>query len=98
MSAGFFDAKGIIRHEFVPEKEIVNGKFYEEVIKRLIAGVHRVMTEFQENGSWYLLHGNGPALSSVVVSEFLEKRRIPVLSRPPFSPDLAPVDFFYSLN
>jgi hypothetical protein len=32
----FFYAKGIIHHEFVPQKQIVNGKFYKEVIKRLI--------------------------------------------------------------
>jgi hypothetical protein len=37
--------------EFVPEKQTVNGKFYEEVIKRLIARVHRIRPEFQESGS-----------------------------------------------
>jgi hypothetical protein len=30
----FFYAKGIIHHEFVPEKQAVNGKCYKEVIKR----------------------------------------------------------------
>jgi hypothetical protein len=34
-----FDAKGIIHHEFVPQKQTVNGKFYKEVIKGLIARV-----------------------------------------------------------
>jgi hypothetical protein len=33
----FFHAKGIIHHKFVPEKQTVNGKFYKEVINRLIA-------------------------------------------------------------
>jgi hypothetical protein len=33
----FFDAKSIIFHEFVLKKQTVNGKFYEEAIKRLIA-------------------------------------------------------------
>lgn len=47
----FFYAKGIIHHEFVPEKQTVNGKFYKEVIKRLIARVHRIRLEFQESGS-----------------------------------------------
>jgi hypothetical protein len=37
MLTAFFNAKGIIHHEFVPEKQTVNSKFYEEVIKRLIA-------------------------------------------------------------
>jgi hypothetical protein len=34
-----FDAKGIIHHESVPEKQTVNGKFYKEVIKRWITHV-----------------------------------------------------------
>jgi hypothetical protein len=40
----------------VSEKQSVNFKLYKEVIKRLIARVHRFRPEFQENGSWYLLH------------------------------------------
>jgi hypothetical protein len=39
MLTAFFDAKGIIPHKFVLEKQTVNGKFYEEVIMRLIIRV-----------------------------------------------------------
>jgi hypothetical protein len=46
MLTAFFDAKRIIHHGFVPEKQTVNSKFYKEVIKRLIAQVHRVRPEF----------------------------------------------------
>jgi transposase len=88
--------KGFIHHEFVQEKQTVNGRFYKEVIKGLIARVHRVRPEFQENGSWYLLHDNAPTHSLGVVSEFLAKRGIPVLSHPHYSPDLSPADFFIS--
>jgi hypothetical protein len=57
----FFYAKSIIHHEFVPEKQNVNGKLSKEVIKGLIFRVHSVRAEFQESGSWYLLHDNAPA-------------------------------------
>jgi hypothetical protein len=80
--------------EFVPEKQTVNGKFYKEVITRLIARVHRIRPEFQESGSWYLLQDNERVHSLGIVSEFLVKRGIPVLSLPPYSPDLLPADFF----
>jgi hypothetical protein len=73
MLIAFFFAKGIIRHEFLPEKQTVNGKFYKEMIERLIVRVHRVMPEFQESGSWYLLHDSAPAHSSGVVSEFMAR-------------------------
>jgi hypothetical protein len=55
----FFYAKGIIHQESVPAKQAVNDKFYEDVIKRLIA----LGLEFQERVPWYHLHGNAPTHS-----------------------------------
>jgi hypothetical protein len=75
----------------MPEKQTVNGKFYKEVINGSIARVHRVRPEFQESWSWYLLH-NALAHSSDTC-EFLAKRGIPVLSHPPYSPNLGPAIF-----
>jgi hypothetical protein len=37
MLTAFFYNKGIIHHEFVPEKQTVNGQFYKAEIKRFIA-------------------------------------------------------------
>jgi hypothetical protein len=56
--------------------------------------VHHVRPEFQESGSCYFLHDNALAHSSGVVSEFLAKEGIPVLSHPPSSPDLDLADLF----
>jgi hypothetical protein len=78
----------------VSEKQTVSGKFYKEVIKRLIAQVHCVRPEFQEGGSWYLLLNNARVHSSGVVSEFLAKQGIPVLSHLPYSPDLVLAGYF----
>jgi hypothetical protein len=64
------------------------------VIKRLVARIQCVRPEFQESGSWYLLHDNAPAHSSGTDSEFSAKGGIPVLSHQPYSPDLATDDFF----
>jgi hypothetical protein len=62
---------------YVLEKQIVKDKFYKEVIKRLIARVHRIRPEFRESESWYLLHDDAAAHSSGVVSDLLAKRGIP---------------------
>jgi hypothetical protein len=56
-----FDAERITHHEFVLEKQTVNGKIYKEVIKSLHARVHCVRPGFQESESCYLLHDNAPA-------------------------------------
>jgi hypothetical protein len=63
-------------------------------MKRLVPPVHCVRPEFQESESWYLLYDNAPAHSSGVVSEFMAKRGIPVLSHPHYSLDLAPAGHF----
>ena len=41
-----------------------------------------------------LLHDNAPAHYAIRVREFLAQRGAPVLNQPPYSPDLAPADFF----
>jgi hypothetical protein len=69
----FFDAEGIIHAKFVKEKQTVIGKYYKEVIKRLITRVRHLRPEFQESVSCYLLHDNAQVHSSCVVSEFLVK-------------------------
>jgi putative component of toxin-antitoxin plasmid stabilization module len=73
----FLDAKGIIRQEFVSEIRIINGKFYKNVIKKLIARVHRVRPQFQESGSRYLLHDSAPVHSSAVFSEIFGETKDP---------------------
>jgi hypothetical protein len=58
MLTAFLDAKGVIHHEFVPQKQTVNGRLYKKLIERMITRVHLFRPEFQEIGSWYLLHYN----------------------------------------
>ncbi|KAG5337990.1 MOS1T transposase, partial [Acromyrmex heyeri] len=45
-------------------------------------------------GRWILHHDNAPAHTSLVVREFLARSSIIVTEHPPYSPDLAPCDFF----
>jgi len=43
---------------------------------------------------WMLHHDNVPAHTALSIREFLVKKNIPVLPHPPYSPDLAPCDFY----
>jgi hypothetical protein len=49
-----------------------------------------------KNGSWMLLHDSVLAHNALSFKTFLAKHKIPVLEHPPYSPDLAPCDFFIS--
>jgi histone-lysine N-methyltransferase SETMAR len=44
--------------------------------------------------SWVFLHDNAPAHRSVFVKDFLAKNNVTRLEHPPYSPDLAAVDFY----
>ena len=45
-------------------------------------------------GDWLLHHDNEPAHSSNFVQQFLSKHSIALLRQPPYSPDIAPCDFW----
>lgn len=70
----------------------VNKEFYCEVLKRLRNRVRRVRKEIRDN--WILHHDNASSHTTLIVSELLAKMGVATLSQPPYSPDLAPPDFF----
>ncbi|XP_043285125.1 histone-lysine N-methyltransferase SETMAR-like [Venturia canescens] len=94
MFISFFDSHGIIHSEFVPTGQTVNAAFYKDVLDRLLKRIRRIRPELYSSGDWFLLHDNAPSHSSILVSEFLTKKSVTVIRHPPYSPDLAPADFF----
>ena len=47
-----------------------------------------------ESGDWFLLHDNAPSHNATIVKQFLAQRKVTVLDHLPYSPDLAPADYF----
>ncbi|UYV65965.1 hypothetical protein LAZ67_3006016 [Cordylochernes scorpioides] len=90
----FFDSRGIIHKEFVPAGQTITGEYYLNVLKRLIARIRRIRPEYHDEDSWCLLHDNAPSHSSLIVRRFLAKNNVCVLNHSPYSPDLAPCDFY----
>ena len=86
----FFDAEGVIRREFVPERQKVNAEFYVSVLDLLLKRIRRVRTAKFQSSEWFLLHNNAPSHNAAIVQKFLANRIIAVLHHPPYSPDLAP--------
>jgi transposase len=46
------------------------------------------------SANWNLHHDNAPSHTCFVVTEYLTKNGIVTIPQPPYSPDLAPADFF----
>ena len=90
----FYDSKGIIHHEFVPEGQSVTGSFYLRVLEYLWKRIRCVRPEYSAPGRWSLLHNNAPVHRTVAVQEFLAQKQVCVLHHLPYSPDLSPCDYF----
>lgn len=88
-----FDIEGSIHYEFVPKGLIVNQVFYKDVLIRLREKIRKKRPEKWRNETWFLYHDNAPSIQRCrFVSFWLKKNTCS--SHPPYSPDLAPFDFF----
>lgn len=89
----FFDIQGIVMAEWVPSGQTVNQQYYKQVLEKLRERVRKKRPELWKNG-WILHQDNAPAHNALSVKQFLASKNITVLEHPPYSPDLAPCDFF----
>lgn len=90
----FYDYNGIVHKEFLPPGKTVNKEYYKSVMIRLREAIRKKRPNLWRDQSWILHHDNAPAHASHLVSDFLAKNNTTVLAQPPYSPDLAPCDFF----
>jgi len=90
----FFDVKGTAHKEFVPTGQNVISGFYCDVLRRLHENVRRRRPKLWREQTWLLHHDKAPSLTSVFTHQFMAKNKMAVIPHPPYSPDLAPRDFF----
>jgi histone-lysine N-methyltransferase SETMAR len=83
----FYDTDRIICKESVPPGQTVNAKFYSNVLRW--KGQDKWCTN-----NWVLHHDKAPVLTALAVQQFLASKNMMVVPHPPYSPELAPCDFF----
>jgi hypothetical protein len=93
MLVGFFNYKGLVHYDFIAQGQSVYQQCYLEVLTRLWESVWRKRPELWLN-KWILHHDKAPAHDALSVREFLVKKSITKMDNPPYSPDLAPRDFW----
>jgi hypothetical protein len=90
----FFEWQGVIHKEFVPEGVTINAVYYKGVMERLLNRIGHVRQGMCVSGDWFLLHDKAPSHNVTIVKQFLAQRNVTVFDHPPYSPDLAPADYF----
>ena len=93
MATVFWDSEGVVLVDFLEGKKTVTGAYYVEVLRKLRAKLAKKRPGKLHRGILFH-HDNAPAHSSRIVRDVLREFRWELLPHPPYSPDLAPSDFF----
>ncbi|UYV67222.1 hypothetical protein LAZ67_4004429 [Cordylochernes scorpioides] len=89
-----FDVKGLVNYEFVPEGQTINQHYYLDVLRSLREAVRQKRPEKWPKKNCVLHHYNARPHTAVTVQLYSAKHGIALLPQPPYSPDIAPNDFF----
>ncbi|UYV78041.1 hypothetical protein LAZ67_15003295 [Cordylochernes scorpioides] len=90
----FFDCRGVVYHEFLPQGRTVNKEYYLQVMRNLRQAIRQKRPDLWKNKNWLLHHDNAPAHTSLLVRDFLAKNNTLMMPQQQYSPNLAPCDFF----
>ena len=90
----FFNCRGVMHHEFLLQGRTVNKEYYLQVMRNSREAIYQKRPDLWKNKNWLLHHDNAPAHTSLLLRKFLAKNNTLMMPQPPYSPDLAPCEFF----
>ncbi|GBO12730.1 hypothetical protein AVEN_75816-1 [Araneus ventricosus] len=86
---GFFYYDSVIHYEFIPEGQTVNKELYLEILKGLRDAIRPKRPKKWATNGWFLLLSR-----ALIVEKYLARHSVTTPEHPPYSPDLAPADFY----
>lgn len=97
MATVFWDSKGIILIDYLEKGKTITGQYYADLLDRFNAKLKEKRPHLSKKKVLFH-HDNAPAHSSAISTAKLVELRYELLPHPPYSPDLAPSDFFLFPN
>ena len=89
----FWDSEGVVMVDFLEDQRTINATYYESLLLKLRAELARKRPGKLHRRILFH-HDNAPAHTSRLCRDALREFRWEILQHPPYSPDLAPSDFF----
>lgn len=97
MATIFWDSEGILLIDYKDKGETITGEYYCNVLTRLRESIKEKRRGKLSRGIM-LLHDNAPVHTSRKVMATLDTLGFDLIGHPPYSPDLAPSDYFLFPN
>ena len=85
----FFDSTGMMYMHWVPTGEKVNKKYFVGVLREFRKRFRRKSPAVLKSGKWHFHRDN-----SILVTDYLKMMSMKTVPHPPYSPELAPWDFW----
>lgn len=89
MLSVFWNSRGIIHMDFAEKDVRITGEYYASLV---LTARQKIRKPYRQN--MYLLHDNAPVHKSRDSQAAIEQTGFIPLSHPPYSPDLAPSDYY----
>ena len=97
MASVFWDAKSIVFIDYLQKGKTINGEYYAKLLRELRQAIKSKRPRKLTKGA--LLHqDNAPAHKSLVAMSTVHDCSFELIDHHPYSPDLAPSDYFLFPN
>jgi len=97
MATVVWDSQGVIYIDYLEKGKTVTGLYYAELLGRFAAELQKIRPHLAKKKVLFH-HDNAPAHTSALPKAKLVELGYELLPLPPYSPDLAPCDFFLFPN
>ena len=97
MAVVFWDRLGVLLVDFFRKGRTMTGAAYVKILEKLRKAIQRKRGNMWDEGV-FLLHDNAPSHTSKISKAAISELGFTELDHPPYSPDLAPSDYFLFPN
>jgi len=91
----WWDQKSLVYYELLKSGDSITGDRYRLQLIRLSRALREKRPEYEQKHDKVILHDNARPHVAKVVKQYLETLKWDVLPHPPYSPDIAPSDYWW---